>query len=64
MRNGFASLVNAGTSVSDVDLEASRAERCRLHEEVRLRAHLLWLLSSTVAGDGRLAIEQPKAAEA
>lgn len=63
MSNGFTSLVNPGTPVSDVDLNASRVERCRLHEEVSLRAHLLNLLSLTAAGDGLLAIEQQEAAE-
>jgi hypothetical protein len=32
--------------VNSVDLEATRAERERLHEQVRLRNHLLVLLSS------------------
>lgn len=32
--------------MSTVDLESTRAERERLHEQVRLRNHLLGLLSS------------------
>lgn len=46
MRGGFRELVNEGSAVSTVDLESTRAERERLHEQVRLRNHLLVLLSS------------------
>lgn len=64
MRNGFTSLVNVGTPVSEVDLEANRKEREQLHEELRLRAHLLWLLSATAAGDGLLVVAREEAGAA
>lgn len=45
MRLGFQRLINAGSLVSTVDLEASRPDRQRLHEQVWLRNHLLTLLA-------------------
>ena len=52
VRGGFGVLVNPGTRISDVDLEATRADRERLHAEVRARLHIAWLLSvSTPGGD-------------
>lgn len=54
MRGGFRSLVNPGTRISQVDLEATRAGRQELHEEVRLRGHVVTLLISTAPGDGEV----------
>lgn len=52
MTGGFRVLVNPGTRISEVDLEATRADRERLHAEVRARLHIAWLLSvSTPGGD-------------
>jgi hypothetical protein len=44
--------VHPATLVSEIDLEATRSERHQLHEEIEMRAHLTWLLASTVPGDG------------
>jgi hypothetical protein len=52
MRSGLSRLVHPATLVSEIDLDATREQRCRLHEELRLRAHLRWLLDSTTPGDG------------
>ena len=57
MRNGFASLVNSGTPVSRVDLEATRIQREQLHQELQLRTHLVRLLLSTYPSDGSVRIE-------
>jgi len=46
MRGGFLALANDGSAVSSVDLEATRAEREGLHDQVRLWNHLLKLLTS------------------
>lgn len=56
MTGGFRPLVNPSTLVSEVDLNASRAEREELHREIELRAHLRWLLDSTAPGDGLVRI--------
>ena len=45
MNLGLCQLVNPGTSVGEIDLDATRHERARIHEQVRLRAHLLSLLA-------------------
>lgn len=45
MRGGFRQLVHPATVASAMDVEASRQRRQELHEQVRLRAHLLCLLS-------------------
>lgn len=45
MRTGLSGLVHPATLVSEVDLGATRAERERLREQVRLRAHLVHVLS-------------------
>lgn len=37
MRGGFKRLVNPGSLVSDIDLEATRAERRRVHDLMRRR---------------------------
>ena len=50
MRGGFGQLVNPSTRISEVDLEATRADRERLHAEVRSRSHVAWLLSVSVPG--------------
>ena len=45
MRGRFRKLINEGSAVNSIDLEATRAERERLHQQVRLRSHLLRLLA-------------------
>jgi hypothetical protein len=45
LRGGFRKLINEGSAVSAVDLVGTRAERERLHEQLRLRGHLLRLLT-------------------
>ena len=52
MRGGFKKLVHPGTRISDVDLEGTRIERARVHEEVEMRAYIEWLLASSSPGDG------------
>lgn len=52
MRGGFKKLVHPGTQISEVDLEATRAERDRVHEEVEMRCYIEWLLASSAPGDG------------
>lgn len=47
MRFGHAPLVNGPTQISEIDLDASRADRQAVHEQVRLRAHLQCLLQSS-----------------
>lgn len=44
MRGGFRRLVHPATSLSAVDLASTRACRQQLHEQIRLRQHLLTLL--------------------
>jgi hypothetical protein len=45
VRFGHRPLVSPPTLVSELDLEASGDHRAWVHEQVRLRAHLLDLLS-------------------
>lgn len=46
MRGGFRRQVSPASRLRDVDVEGSRAARRELHEQVRLRSHLLQLLAS------------------
>jgi hypothetical protein len=52
VRGGFRKLINEGSAVSTVDLEVTRPERDRLHEQVRLRNHLLRLLAEAPVDEG------------
>lgn len=45
MRGGFRPLVNGGCPVSEVDVDGTRLARHEVAEQVRLRNHLLRLLS-------------------
>lgn len=44
MRGGYKRLVHPATSLSAVDLASTSACRQQLHEQIRLRQHLLTLL--------------------
>ncbi len=52
MRGGFKQLVHPGTQISEIDVEATRSERNRVHEEVEMRSYIAWLLVSSLPGDG------------
>lgn len=52
MRGGFGQLVHPGTWISEIDLEVTRVERDRVHEEVEMRSYVEWLLVSSYPGDG------------
>ncbi len=56
MRYGFRPLINPGVRVSEVDLDASRAQRERFHQEVRIRQHIIWLFSNSTPGDGLVSV--------
>lgn len=57
MRGGFRSLVNPATKVSDVDLDATRVEREHLHEDIRMREYIVWLMDSSEPGSGIVRVE-------
>ena len=44
MKFGHRPLINGPTKVSQIDLDASRAARRSVHDQVRLRGHLQRLL--------------------
>jgi hypothetical protein len=50
VRGGLRTLVNPASRMCEVDLDASHKARQRLHDEIRTRDHLLWLLSVTEPG--------------
>lgn len=47
MKFGHRILVHGPTRVRDIDLDASRADRQAIHEQVVLRAHLERLLKTS-----------------
>lgn len=47
MNTGFESLVNPPTPVAAADLESSRADRERIHHDVRMRQHIVWLMDQS-----------------
>lgn len=52
MRDGFARLRHPASRLGEIDLDASRAHRLWVHEQVRRREHLSRLLDcSAVEGD-------------
>jgi hypothetical protein len=56
MRYGFRRLVHPGTLASHVDVEGTREARHRLHEEFRLRQHLIGLLQDNPIEDDRVRV--------
>jgi len=56
MRTGLSDLVHPATPVSEIDLDATRAERERLHQQVRLRAHLLHVLGDAPIDEDRVRV--------
>lgn len=56
MRGGFKKLVNPPTRLGDVDLEATRAERERVHKAVRDRQLIEGLLAVHAPGEGGISV--------
>lgn len=50
MRGGFKRQVVPASRVSEVDLASTRAKRQRLHQEIRLRQHVAWLMEHAGLG--------------
>ena len=56
MRFGLCSFVNPPSRVSEIDLDATRADRERLHAEVRARNHVIALLQATGPDDDNVRV--------
>jgi hypothetical protein len=56
MHGGFKLLASPGVRVSEVDLEASADRRRQVHRDVRMRQHLIGLMSVVSVDDDRLAV--------
>lgn len=66
MRGGLTPLAHRAARLADIDLEATRAARHRLHAQLRLRNHAVWVLRvsppaeevvQTVSGGGEGPLE-------
>lgn len=51
MRGGFERAIGQPIRVSSVDLDATRERRSWVHQQVRLRRHLLALMASSATDD-------------
>jgi hypothetical protein len=51
VRGGFERAIGQPVQVSSVDLHATRERRAWVHQQVRLRRHLLALMSSSATDD-------------
>lgn len=64
MRDGFREGVGGPVRARQVDLAAARERRAWVHQQVRLRRHLLALISTAPTSDCMVAVEGEPPAEA